>query len=351
MPILHQLVKRRFLKLFPLDVSEYKTPVILLSDLAKVLGVEKRRIYDIINVVESLQMATKIGKNSYSWSGRRKLADILSQLKAYAEQLGLTQYVRREQLRRNLYLRVGQDEVDSCEGDGTFIQNSNIASFFKNERRIGILCQKFVMLFLVSLEGGLINLELAADVLVADDCQQNKTRLRRLYDIANILMSLGIITKLDDVYGWKKPVFQYVGPSLQRLDNINYESAFLSNLVKTELSDGVSSDLSEDSNDVIEGKSSVETDHSYSMDLSAAATQQPPAKKRLVFGTDNNIVLATNKPVVIQRPVKPVTLAPPGTRMLRLVSSARTSQPITSGGLYKALKIGNSLHFIKVDDS
>lgn len=33
-----------------------------LSDLANQLGVEKRRVYDIINVVESLQMATKVRK-------------------------------------------------------------------------------------------------------------------------------------------------------------------------------------------------------------------------------------------------------------------------------------------------
>lgn len=36
---------------------------IMLTTLADQLGVEKRRVYDIINVVESLQMAVKVSKH------------------------------------------------------------------------------------------------------------------------------------------------------------------------------------------------------------------------------------------------------------------------------------------------
>lgn len=39
------------------------TTHILLTKLADQLGVEKRRVYDIINVVESLQMAAKVSKH------------------------------------------------------------------------------------------------------------------------------------------------------------------------------------------------------------------------------------------------------------------------------------------------
>lgn len=67
---------------------------------------------------------------------------------------------------------------------------------------------------------------MAASILVGDSApQQNKTRLRRLYDIANILVSLGIIRKLDshslpENVSFKKPVFSYTGPSLHHLGKI-----------------------------------------------------------------------------------------------------------------------------------
>ena len=44
-----------------------------------------------------------------------------------------------------------------------------------------------------------------------------KTRIRRLYDIANILQSLKLIQKvtITDVNGGgKKPAFQYIGPQV-----------------------------------------------------------------------------------------------------------------------------------------
>jgi len=47
-----------------------------------------------------------------------------------------------------------------------------------------------------------------------------KTRIRRLYDIANILQSLQLIRKVqvkDHAQGWKKPTFEYVGPNLKEI--------------------------------------------------------------------------------------------------------------------------------------
>ncbi len=41
-----------------------------------------------------------------------------------------------------------------------------------------------------------------------------KTRIRRLYDIANILQSLKLIQKVQitEAHGGRKPAFQYTGP-------------------------------------------------------------------------------------------------------------------------------------------
>ena len=49
-----------------------------------------------------------------------------------------------------------------------------------------------------------------------------KTRIRRLYDIANILQSLKLIQKVQvtEMHGGKKPAFQYIGPSVDGIGKI-----------------------------------------------------------------------------------------------------------------------------------
>ena len=49
-----------------------------------------------------------------------------------------------------------------------------------------------------------------------------KTRIRRLYDIANILQSLKLIQKIQitEMHGGKKPAFQYIGPNVERVGKL-----------------------------------------------------------------------------------------------------------------------------------
>ena len=51
-----------------------------------------------------------------------------------------------------------------------------------------------------------------------------KTRIRRLYDIANILQSLQLIQKVQvtEANGIKKPAFQYIGPDLDAIGNLRF---------------------------------------------------------------------------------------------------------------------------------
>ena len=52
-----------------------------------------------------------------------------------------------------------------------------------------------------------------------------KTRIRRLYDIANILQSLHLIQKVQitEGNGIKKPAFQYIGPNMEAMAEVSKE--------------------------------------------------------------------------------------------------------------------------------
>ena len=51
-----------------LEPASYKaTGVLNLNEAAEMLGVQKRRLYDITNVLEGIQLIEKMGKNSIRW--------------------------------------------------------------------------------------------------------------------------------------------------------------------------------------------------------------------------------------------------------------------------------------------
>lgn len=63
-------LSRRFLELY-VHQSE---SLLELDKITIKLGVERRRIYDIINILESLKVVIRTGKNLYKWNGLQRVA-------------------------------------------------------------------------------------------------------------------------------------------------------------------------------------------------------------------------------------------------------------------------------------
>ena len=57
---------------------------IVVDEAAVQLGVERRRIYDVVNILESICLVSKRHKNTYSWMGMEKLETVFGRLQAQA---------------------------------------------------------------------------------------------------------------------------------------------------------------------------------------------------------------------------------------------------------------------------
>ncbi|XP_041114110.1 transcription factor E2F7-like [Polyodon spathula] len=217
------LLCQKFLALYPDYPLSMEKTHISLDEVATNLGVERRRIYDIVNVLESLLLVTRVAKNQYCWHGRHKLCQTLEGLQSmgkwqrYEEQMAQLQEkdCKPAELRRKEGLpepQEGQIDQMGIESDLT----SGSASKRK-DKSLRIMSQKFVMLFLVS-KTKIVSLDIAAKILIeesqdAADHSKFKTKVRRLYDIANVLTSLELIKKIHvtEERG-RKPAFKWIGP-------------------------------------------------------------------------------------------------------------------------------------------
>ena len=215
---------------------------VIVDEAAQDLGVERRRIYDVVNILESIQVVVKKGKNTYSWMGKQCLPDIFGKLQAQA----IAEYPE-DAVKYGL-----KTPDDDATDDGSITttgtggkpsrrgsMSSNASEDSKNSfRSLAKLSQQFLQVFLVGYDvlslpqaSEMIQGTLSAEAYAAigtahahiasrfdptaapPPCLDNpaefrraaqrglKTKIRRLYDIANVFLSVGILRKVEGATG------------------------------------------------------------------------------------------------------------------------------------------------------
>ncbi|CAN0900712.1 E2F transcription factor-like E2FE [Linum grandiflorum] len=103
------LLCTNFLNLYNRDGTE----VVGLDDAATRLGVERRRIYDIVNVLESVGVLCRRAKNQYTWKGFAAMPETLRGLKAQ----GMKDNFGSSDTKSDNGAKVSSDGNEDDEGD------------------------------------------------------------------------------------------------------------------------------------------------------------------------------------------------------------------------------------------
>uniref|UniRef100_A0A670YEN7 Transcription factor E2F7 n=1 Tax=Pseudonaja textilis TaxID=8673 RepID=A0A670YEN7_PSETE len=219
------LLCQKFLARYPSYPLSAEKTTISLDEVASSLGVERRRIYDIVNVLESLDLVSRVAKNQYCWHGRHSLSQTLRKLQEIGELQKYEELMTSfQQKELDFEYKFGEHKkesfVDFQDRQLLDFSETDCPSASANSRKdksLRIMSQKFVMLFLVS-KTKIVTLDIAAKILIEEsqdtaDHSKFKTKVRRLYDIANVLTSLGLIKKVHvtEERG-RKPAFKWIGP-------------------------------------------------------------------------------------------------------------------------------------------
>ncbi|XP_010453626.1 PREDICTED: E2F transcription factor-like E2FD [Camelina sativa] len=199
------LLVSNFLKLYNRDGVD----LIGLDDAAGKLGVERRRIYDVVNILESIGLVARRGKNQYSWRGFGEVPRALAELKeeGMKEKFGVVPFVTKSEM--VLYEEERQESFKLTPEDQDNSPSLKLDN--KKERSLWQLSQSFVKLFLCS-DDDLITLDGATKALLNDpqDPTTMRTKVRRLYDIANVFSSMNLIEKTH-IPETKKAAYRWLG--------------------------------------------------------------------------------------------------------------------------------------------
>lgn len=210
------LLAKSFCDMFESHPSQ---TAIVIDKVAEDLGVERRRIYDVINILESVQIVVRKGKNAYLWIGCEHLPRAFALLQNEAVEL-----YDKNAAGHGLVIASNQQYVAGLQK-------------MKDSRTLCRLSQHFLHVFLIGKES--ISLPEASELIHGISSQDEliaigagrsyfpethkdpeqvqkatakgmKTKIRRLYDIANVFLSIGILSKTEGKN--KRPIYHWAYP-------------------------------------------------------------------------------------------------------------------------------------------
>mmetsp|Transcript_7115 Transcript_7115/g.13962 ORF Transcript_7115/g.13962 Transcript_7115/m.13962 type:complete len:324 (+) Transcript_7115:187-1158(+) len=162
-----------------------KPPTLTVDGSAIKLGVERRRVYDVVNILSSLGIVRRLQKNTYENMGMGGVTQVLRNLR--------DEGIRSDSTRDY----VGMGVVTAQELQSILASTSTPVSA-ETGKSLGNLLHSFLSLFLLSSPGATLSLNDASRAILGADGEQEKggkTKVRRLYDIANVCVSLRVLEK------------------------------------------------------------------------------------------------------------------------------------------------------------
>jgi hypothetical protein len=202
--------------------------LLMLNDVAEALGVPRRRLYDVINVFEAIEVMKRVGKLMYEFCGYDHLPLLLEQL--HTDEINgvpVEDRVRRAPAAAAGAAAAAAEGEDAAAGDGAAAANPDQEPQQpprgqpgrSSSHSLWVLSRRLVRMILrsevaVSLTGAAAELVGPGGV---PDPTQNRTQTqitveRRLYDIGSILCSLGLVERVylkkrqpafAWIYGWR----------------------------------------------------------------------------------------------------------------------------------------------------
>ena len=207
------------------NLDKVSISLLSIDQTASCLSVERRRIYDIVNILEALNVVQKKCKNVYWWHGLNVLEKTFKEIQIHA--------IACEEFHRDAEKN---DMIPPESNDSYRLLRETKSTLFDNSKKskksksklpsndssfgsLGQLTKKFISLYLIGYDA--LSLGEATERLLGfvDDTDASdgekgygvsntathrtrdkqitgwKTKVRRLYDIANVLCSIGIIDK------------------------------------------------------------------------------------------------------------------------------------------------------------
>ncbi len=173
--------------------------LIEIQQIAEQLGAKRRRIYDIINILESVNIVSRVKKNTYQWHG----TDGLPAMFAVLQKEGLEEMAAKEAEAAAAATAAGDGGGDvKSEGGGGSTNSKPDGQIMdtvtgKKTKGVAKTCKKFFQIFLTTGQTH-VAVSDAANIIEGPLTPANQKALtRRIYDIANVLQSCGIIEKYN----------------------------------------------------------------------------------------------------------------------------------------------------------